>query len=346
MKKKLGKKINMFLSILIIVVLLPLSVTIACQRMKLESLLAGGLETAAQGTDNAEVKTESTARSAETETVDRNAKTESVDRSIETETSERSAEAEACVPGIVAKEIAASGSREAVLAQTVIARTNLYDAWETGTAEPEGLTLSEMQSLWGEDFQKIYQRLQECTAKTEGQVLLWNGNYIYAAYHAISAGTTRDISELYGEVDMPYLQNVDCQEDSSAEGYLGVLYWEENEFLEKCKKAFPDAALECIEQITVEKRDTAGYVLSVKVGQKTVTGEEFRGSFALNSACFSITDLGEQVRIVSKGLGHGVGLSQCTAARMAQEGKNYQEILEYFYPGTELGKAIFVGGDS
>ncbi|MBO5069342.1 MAG: SpoIID/LytB domain-containing protein [Roseburia sp.] len=362
MKKKLGKKINLVLSLMIIVVLLPLLVTTICQRMKLENLLSGGLETVAGETEGVEAEgtqaghlqdgtPDGAGTEAETDTQHTSgAKTDISDvngaksdtqetGTAEAGTSDRVAEAEDRVLGIVAKEIAASSSREAILAQSVIARTNLYDAWDTGTAEPEGLELSEMQALWGEDFQKIYQRLRECTAETEGQVLLWNGNYIYAAYHAISAGTTRDISELYEEVDMPYLENVTCQEDATAEGYLGVLYWEKDEFLEKCKKAFPDAAVESIEQITVEKRDTAGYVLNVMVGQKTVTGEEFRDSFALNSACFSITDLGEQVRIVTKGLGHGVGLSQYTAVRMALEGKDYQEILEYFYPGTELGTA-------
>lgn len=329
MKRKLEKKINLFLSMIIIVILLPLMITITSQRMKLESLLSGGLEAVAQGTE--QESSEIMGVGNETAIV--------VTDEIETErdASDRSAEAESRIPGIVAKEISASSSSEVILAQSVIARTNLYDAWETGTAEPEGLELSEMQTLWGEDFQKIYQRLKECTARTKGQVLLWNGNYIYAPYHAVSAGTTRNISELYKDVVMPYLQTVACPEDTTAEGYLGVLYWGKNEFLEKCIEAFPDAAPESPSEIVVESRDTADYVLTVKIGEKMVTGEEFRSSFTLNSACFSITEVGEKVRIVTKGIGHGVGLSQHTAAHMAREGKDYREILEYFYPGAELG---------
>jgi stage II sporulation protein D len=35
------------------------------------------------------------------------------------------------------------------------------------------------------------------------------------------------------------------------------------------------------------------------------------------------------------GFGHGVGMSQNGANQMALLGKDYLEILSYFYPGTE-----------
>ena len=36
--------------------------------------------------------------------------------------------------------------------------------------------------------------------------------------------------------------------------------------------------------------------------------------------------------------GHGVGMSGCGARGQALDGESYQEILEYYYPGTELKK--------
>ena len=49
---------------------------------------------------------------------------------------------------------------------------------------------------------------------------------------------------------------------------------------------------------------------------------------------------GEAVFLVSgRGWGHGVGMSQYGAYGMARAGKSYAQILAYFYPGTELGKA-------
>jgi stage II sporulation protein D len=44
----------------------------------------------------------------------------------------------------------------------------------------------------------------------------------------------------------------------------------------------------------------------------------------------------EAVTFEGKGYGHGVGLCQWSALQMAKEGRNYREILSYFYPGTEI----------
>ena len=36
------------------------------------------------------------------------------------------------------------------------------------------------------------------------------------------------------------------------------------------------------------------------------------------------------------GKGHGLGLSQWTAQKMAKAGKSYEEILQFFFEGTTL----------
>ena len=41
-------------------------------------------------------------------------------------------------------------------------------------------------------------------------------------------------------------------------------------------------------------------------------------------------------KIKGGGYGHGVGMSQTAAKTLAGQGKNYHEILQYFYPSTEL----------
>lgn len=303
MKKNIGKKIDRLLSFIIIGILLPLFVTIICQRMQLEEIVYGEME----GEEAAQIGAD---------------------------------EIEEQVAGIVANEIGMDANREVILAQCVIARTNLYDAREKNTAEPKALSISEMQTLWGENFDNIYQKLRQCVAETENLVLMWKGDYIYAAYHALSAGRTRDMSTLYGEARMPYLQEVLCKEDAVSEGYLAVNYWEQTEFIEKCKELFPKDSPEQISDIEIVDRDDTGYVSEVRVGGESCSGEEFRSHFDLNSACFTIAEMEGQVRVVTKGLGHGLGLSQNQASYMAEEGKSYEEILMYFYPGAELTEAV------
>lgn len=49
---------------------------------------------------------------------------------------------------------------------------------------------------------------------------------------------------------------------------------------------------------------------------------------------------GEALFVLSgRGWGHGVGMSQYGALGMAQAGRTHDEILAYYYPGTELGRA-------
>lgn len=56
----------------------------------------------------------------------------------------------------------------------------------------------------------------------------------------------------------------------------------------------------------------------------------------LPSAFFTIAKSGESYIIEGGGFGHGIGMSQNGANEMAKAGKTYVEILQFFYPGTEV----------
>lgn len=56
----------------------------------------------------------------------------------------------------------------------------------------------------------------------------------------------------------------------------------------------------------------------------------------LPSAFFYIENNDKGITIVGGGYGHGVGMSQYGADKMAKSDNNYEQILEYYYPGTNL----------
>lgn len=56
----------------------------------------------------------------------------------------------------------------------------------------------------------------------------------------------------------------------------------------------------------------------------------------LPSAFFTIAKTGGKYIIEGGGYGHGIGMSQNGANEMAKAGKTYDEILQFFYPGTEV----------
>lgn len=274
-RKNLAKRINTMLTILLLLLLIPLFLTIFCQKMQLEELLGN------------------------------------VNRTAETE---EDADMLFC---IVAKEISADAPEECIKAQCVIARTNLKAAEEMGTELPGRMTMSELQELWGDYFSDAEGKIKEAIQETDGETLQYRNHYIYAAYHAVSAGNTRNMEELYPDSDMPYLSGVACYEDAQAPDYLSVLYLDQ--------------------EITIEEKDSAGYVTKAQMNGKSYTGEELREELGLKSANFNVTELEPgKIRIVTKGHGHGFGLSQYTAQKMAEQGEDYRKILQYFFPGTEL----------
>ena len=114
-----------------------------------------------------------------------------------------------------------------------------------------------------------------------------------------------------------------------------------DEYMKKLKELCPE--FECIpekilESVTVAERDSSDYVTKVAVGEQTITGEEFRNHFKLNSSCFYLKEVENQVRIVTKGLGHGLGFSQYGANVLAKEGKEYKELLQYYYKDISIEK--------
>ena len=85
------------------------------------------------------------------------------------------------------------------------------------------------------------------------------------------------------------------------------------------------------------KRTEAKRVDTITINDKTLKGVEMRKLLSLRSTDFDI-EIGEEVVITTRGFGHGVGMSQYGANGMAKEGKDYQQILKYYYQNIEISK--------
>lgn len=56
----------------------------------------------------------------------------------------------------------------------------------------------------------------------------------------------------------------------------------------------------------------------------------------LYSSRFEIKDAGDRFELIGRGWGHGVGLCQIGAARMAAEGQDFRQIVDFYYPSASL----------
>ena len=127
MRKKWKYYIDRMLTFALIGILLPLFVTIICQRMRLEEVIYGTY----------------------------NAITETAER-------EGGEELEEQLPFILAKEIRADAEDAALMAQCVIARTTLYDAAARGEEQPAAFSEEELRQALGETYEKCrkYERYE------------------------------------------------------------------------------------------------------------------------------------------------------------------------------------------
>ena len=77
-------------------------------------------------------------------------------------------------------------------------------------------------------------------------------------------------------------------------------------------------------------------IYEITINEKVFKGTEVRKLLNIRSTDFEIKINNNQIEVVTKGYGHGVGMSQYGANGMAKEGKNYEEILTYFYKNVKL----------
>ena len=215
---------------------------------------------------------------------------------------------------VLAKEVSSDYKEEMLKAQAVLVRTTVYKQ-----VEEQGEEIFNQQGFG--DVSKIdrtwYNKLEEIWDLTEGQVIMYQEKLALVPFHQVSNGKTRDAKEALGSDAYPYLQKIECPQDVAAENQM--------------ESKFIDA-----KGVKVTSEDSSGYVLSVTVGEETMTGEVFRDTYGLASSCFELQEFESNTRVITKGAGHGLGLSQYTANEMAKEGYGYKEIIQHFFVGTEI----------
>ena len=247
--------------------------------------------------------------------------------------------------GILAKEIDVAYEEEALKAQAILTRTNIYREISENkeTIFPgEYMTYREMEKAWGkQEAQEIRKRLQKVMEETDEKIVMYEGKPALAPFHRLSNGSTRDGTEVFGNDSYPYLRKKDCPKDVESKLELQTLTLTYEEVKEYCRPfllAVDKKESErkfTAEDFEITKVDSSGYVIKIRIGGNIYSGEKFREALDLPSGCFMLQDQEGSLKITTKGVGHGVGMSQYTANEMAKEGKNCEEILSYFFEGTE-----------
>lgn len=251
---------------------------------------------------------------------------------------------EVYLPMMLCREIPWDYEEEMLKAQAVLIRSSLYlrlENKELDQTELKENLENYKNNSQKEQYQMAYKRMEKAVNATKGQVISYQGEICSGVFHRVSAGQTREGSEVLQDTKMSFLKSVDSSQDIQSEDYLHGHYFTEEALKDRLLEIYPDIELSdqpLTEQIVVEKRDSQGYVLEIRVGNLTVPGEEFRNNLELSSSNFTVQNLDGKIRFLCKGLGHGLGLSQYGGNELAKEGKTYEQILFTYFPDVILKK--------
>jgi stage II sporulation protein D len=264
------------------------------------------------------------------------------------------------VKGVVAAEMPAEFELEALKAQAVAARTYAVKHMAlfggSGSVEHPGADIStdykdsqawhnetKLKEKWGVDYGRYWKKISQAVDQTQGLIITYQGEPINAVFHSTSGERTASAKEVWG-FDYPYLQSVACSWDQLSPRYQTI---KEIALTELEVRLGTDAAIMAAAQsgestgvVNIIDYTDSGRVNKVRVGSKTLTGLEVREKLDLRSTNFSVDATGDKLVFKTVGYGHGVGLCQYGANGQAKEGRNFRQIVTYYYTGAAI-KNIF-----
>jgi stage II sporulation protein D len=241
--------------------------------------------------------------------------------------------------GLINSEISSQWPIEAVKAQAVVARS--YALFQKGSRKNKQFHLESTvndQVYAGSDGEDS--RAARAVEETRGQVLVYDGRLVQTFFHANCGGHT-EAAEHVWSAKLPYLRGVVCAYCTNTPAAL----WQQTLPRKKIETMLRGAGYQVValHDIRVLSRFPSGRIrqLLITSGQGTVTipAVTFRkvlGSTVIRSTNFTVAPAGDDFYFSGTGYGHGVGLCQWGAKQRAEEGFTYREILAYYYPGTRL----------
>ena len=267
---------------------------------------------------------------------------------------------------VVPSEMPASYQKEALKAQAICARSYAYRQIMDYAYPEYQAHVNDSTDYQVYNNSASQQAATEAVQETAGKVLKYNGNIITAYYYSTSCGKTTTMAA-WGtkeKAENAYLQSVEVKDQTGDyERNLPWYRWEadiDQNTLSKMIAENTKKNIVTVQSLEVTKSGPGGAALQIKVSGdlgtvvvatenkirralggsgyeiKKQDGTDVKGSRLLPSAFFKVEKKGNTFKIKGGGYGHGIGMSQNGANEMAKKGKNYQQILQMFYPGTTI----------
>jgi len=251
-------------------------------------------------------------------------------------------ELEQYVRGVLFHEMTDRFPMQAMMAQAVAVRSYALYQVQSRKKFDFDVTSDIYSQVYGGKSAERY-RTNIAAARTEGEVLTYNGKILPAYYHSNSGGHTEDVSALWNH-SLPPLKGREDPYSLDAPNKE----WKKNFRSSEVQKLLQEAGypVGAIKEITITERTPSGRVQTLSIASRDgktvkVPGKKFReiiGPNELKSNLYEIKMQGWFFDAVGRGWGHGVGLSQWGANEMARQRFEYDKIIDFYYPAAAITK--------
>jgi len=243
------------------------------------------------------------------------------------------------IKGILYHEVSHYWPMETLQTQAIVSRSYAVYQMQENKLKDYDVTSDIYSQVYGGKTSERG-RTNKAVELTSGQILTYQDKVVPAYFHAVCGGHTEDASLLWN-TDIPPLKGVPCNfcKDSPRFNWHYVLT------LEEIEKKLVNAGLKMrgIKNITILGKDKSGRITDLNmVSNKKdlkISAKDFRniiGPNIIKSTNFSVNVIKHDAVFEGVGWGHGVGLCQWGAYFMAKQGYTTEQILKYYYPGTDV----------
>ena len=209
------------------------------------------------------------------------------------------------------------------------------------------ISLNERKKLWGKKFEKYESKIETAVSAVENKLLFFKNELAYTFFFSWCYKKTTSCDVAFWQ-DIPYLTSIDSREYDSKlypnlkkskleikrSEMINILKskFGKEGFLDKLSKTKEDQWIKILEKLD------NGYVKKASILDEEIKGKDLKSLLGVKTGVFRIkyNSKEEKFEIESIGLGHGVGMSQYGADYYAKKGMSYEQILQHYYPGTEI----------
>lgn len=254
------------------------------------------------------------------------------------------------IQGVVAAEMDPKWPVNALAAQAILARTFTLKQIKDKGGVPKYNTdaSTSVEEFQAYDQSRINDNVRQAVKMTRGEVVKYKNDYINAWFSACDGGVGASAAEglSYKKEETPYIKA------GVEDGCLSITVPENVKWTAKFPLATVRTAVQQVtgndpgdinaDNIRVAKRGPSGRAETLKIGTQDVGGAALRlalGNEKMRSIYLDNMWIdGGNLVMTGKGYGHGVGMCQWGAKKMASEGKTPEQIIQFYFKDISIEK--------